>query len=101
MVIDFNQLSVDSHFSTVAASKIRSTAVLSVARKSPALIAAMYASQPTWVHELPLEHVASVAEELCDTGFTHVIADMSENRAVRKEYREVLGAIASGESIVI
>jgi hypothetical protein len=100
MVIDFNSLSVASHFQSVAANKIRATVVMSAVRKNPSLIAAMYAVQPSWIHELPLDQVAHVAEELCDAGFTQVVTDMSENRAVQKDYREVLGAIASGESIV-
>lgn len=100
-MIDFNSLSVASHFQSVAANKVRATVVMSAVRKGPGLIAAMYAAQPTWIHELPLDQAAQVAEELRDAGFTQVLTDMSENRAVQKDYREVLGAVASGESIVI
>ena len=101
MIADFNQLAVQSHFNSVAEHKIRSTAILTAARRNPGIVAAMYASRPTLLHELPLGQVAQVAEELCDAGFTNVIADMSENRSVQKDYREVLSAVTSGESVIV
>jgi hypothetical protein len=101
MVIDFNTLSLDSHFATVAAHKVRASFVVKTAGKNPSLLAAMYASQPTWIHEIPLGQVVQVAEDLCDSGFKAVIADMSDNRAINKEYREVLKAVAQGESVIV
>ena len=100
-MIDFNAMSVASHFEAVAADKIRASAIVSAARKNPGMVAAMYTSTPSWVHELPLGQVAQVAEDLCDAGFSGVVKDLSENRAIRKDYREVLDAVAKGESVIL
>jgi hypothetical protein len=101
MVIDFNQLALTSHFQVTAQHKIRATAIEKAARKTPALVAGMYAAEPRWIHELPLGQAAQVAEELCDAGFSEAVRDLSENRAVSKEYREVLAAVAEGETVII
>ncbi len=100
MEFDFNHSSVASHFQAVANQHIRATAMLNAVRNTPGNVASMYATKPVWVHELPLEQVAQVAEELCDAGFSSVVSDMSENRAIRREYREVLAAVAQGEPVV-
>jgi hypothetical protein len=100
MSIDFNVQAVNSHFEQVATHKIRATVITSAARKTPGMVAAMYASKPSWVHELPLGQLAQVAEELCDAGFTGVIKDLSENRTINKDYRQVLHAVVEGESVI-
>lgn len=101
MMIDFNQVSVQAHFEVVAANKVRAAAITSAVRNSPELVAAMYASKPSWIHELPLEQVAQVAEELCDAGYASLVIEMSENRSVLRDYRQVLDAVAKGESVII
>jgi heme oxygenase len=101
MILDHNHMALNSHYEAVDAVKIRATAIVKAARRSPALVAGMYTAYPHLVHEIPLEQVAQVAEDLCDAGFQSVVADMSENRAIRKEYREVLEAVALGELVVI
>lgn len=90
-----------AHYATVDVAKIRATAIVKAAVRAPALVAGLYTAHPHLVHELPLAQVVQVAEELCDAGWRSVIADMSENRAIQKAYREVLEAIALGESVVI
>ena len=101
MNIDFNQLALTSHFQATDQHKIRATAIEKAARKTPGLVAGMYAAQPRWIHELPLGQVAQVAEELCEAGFSEVVRDLSENRAISKDYREVLAAVAEGETVII
>jgi hypothetical protein len=101
MNLDFNAMSVNSHFEQVAAHKLRATAISSAARKTPGMVAAMYAAKPSWVHELPLGQVAQVAEDLCDAGYSEVVKDLSENRTINKDYREVLQAVVEGESVIV
>ena len=101
MIIDHNNMALMGHHEQVAAVKIRAVAIVKAARRTPALVAGMYIAFPHLVHEIPLEQVAQVAEDLCDAGFQNVVADMSENRAIRKEYREVLEGVALGETVVV
>lgn len=99
--MDHNQMALIGHYATVDAAKIRATAIVKATHRSPALVAGMYTAYPHLVHELPLAQVAHVADLLCDAGFNSVVSDMSENRAIRIDYREVLEAVALGESVVI
>jgi len=101
MIIDFNEASLQEHIQVVVANKLRATAIISAVRKTPALVAAMYTSKPSWIHELPLEQVAQVAEELCEAGYANVVTDMSENRSVLRDYRQVLDAVVSGDSVIL
>jgi hypothetical protein len=106
MIIDFTYLdhtssALSAHHATVDAAKIRAAAIVKATLRTPGLVAGMYTAHPHLVHELPLGQVAQVAEDLCDAGFHSVIADMSENRAISKDYREVLQAVALGESVVV
>lgn len=101
MVLDHNTMALTGHYAAVEAVQIRATAVAKTARWHPALVAGMYTAFPTMIHDLPLGQVAQVAEDLCDNGNRSVIADMSENRAIRKEYRQVLEAVVLGETIVL
>lgn len=89
-----------AHYATVDAAKIRATAIVKAAVRTPALVAGMYTAYPHLVHELPLAQVVQVADELCDAGFGSVITDMSENRAIQKAYRQVLAGVALGELVV-
>lgn len=101
MIIDHNHMALTSHYEQVSAVTIRAVAIAKASFRSPALVASMYVAFPHLVHEIPLGQVAQVAENLCDAGFHSVIADMSENRAIRKEYREVLEGVALGETVVV
>lgn len=98
--LDHTNNALIAHYATVDAAKIRATAIVKAVRRTPALVAGMYTAFPHLVHEIPLGQVAQVADELCDAGFKSVVADMSENRAIRKEYRQVLEAVALGEMVV-
>jgi hypothetical protein len=99
--LDHTNNALIAHYATVDAAKIRATAIINAARRHPALLAGMYSAMPHLVHEIPLEQVFQVADELWDAGFRSVIADMSENRAIRKEYRMVLEAVALGETVFV